>query len=152
MLGGLLLFCCRWLPYRWRYLVPPLPLLAYVLTTGAQLPALRAWVMITAWSLLRAGLMWMPASAVLAWTAALLLWLNPASLFDAGFLYSFVITAALLLLNERYIGDGRAPDPLPLMPVSPLRRRAFITPTARKLMLTLAQSDCFFNSFLHSDI
>ena len=124
VLGGLLLFCCRWLPYRWRYLVPPLPLLAYVLTTGAQPPALRAWVMITAWSLLRAGLMWMPASAVLAWTAALLLWLNPASLFDAGFLYSFVITAALLLLNERYIGDGRAPDPLPLMPVSPLRRRA----------------------------
>ena len=86
--------------------------------------------MITAWSLLRACLMWMPASAVLAWTAALLLWLNPASLFDAGFLYSFVITAALLLLNERYVGDGRAPDPLPLMPVSPLRRR-----TARQIRL-----------------
>lgn len=121
--GCLLLWCCRGLPYRWRYLVPPLPLLAYVLTTGANPPALRAWGMLTVWSLLRASLLWMPGTAVLAWTAAVLLWLNPASIADAGFLYSFTITGMLLLLGEQRDGSGGRYDPLPLMPVSPLRDR-----------------------------
>lgn len=74
----------------------------YVLMCGAQIPACRAWFML---SMVMSGtflkLRFRPLS-ILALVAVILLWLNPQSIRDVGFQFSFAITTALLLFAERW--------------------------------------------------
>ena len=106
---AVLALCFGWLlrtlPFRWRYGLLMLIVWIYVLGTGAGTPAVRAGVMVSMWSLLRMALLRLPGIDVLCWTAALLLVADPAIVSYPGAQYSFLITAALLLLAER--GDRR---------------------------------------------
>ncbi len=106
---AVLALCFGWLlrtlPFRWRYGLLVALVWMYVLGTGAGTPAVRAGVMVSLWSLLRMALLRLPGIDVLCWTATLLLVADPAIVSFSGAQYSFLITAALLLLAER--GDRR---------------------------------------------
>ena len=125
-----LALCFAWLlralPFRVRY-----PLLAalvwmYVLATGAGTPAVRAGLMVTLWAILRVSLLRLRGIDVLCWTAAAVLIADPAAAAEPGAQYSFLITAALLLLAERR-DRGRLPhrgeaDLVPHLFAGPRRR------------------------------
>lgn len=77
-----------------------LTLVLYVLITGGDAPAIRAFLLVLLVWILRASLCQVRPLEILAGIGAgLLLW-NPAFLFDAGFQYSFVITGFLILAVE----------------------------------------------------
>ncbi len=116
-----LLWCLRPLPFRLRYLLLPAGTLIFVVMTGMNVPAMRAWLMITLWSLCRAALLYIPAVSILSILASVLILFNPFIINDAGFLYSFVITGVLLLLaGERRITPERSGSITELMPDSGL--------------------------------
>lgn len=104
MLAAVLLWLLRPLPLRSRYLALAGLVLLYVLSTGANAPAMRAFYMIGLWCVLRAALLYMPPSHALLLAAGALIVISPALLFDMGFQYSFVITAILILAGERFEG------------------------------------------------
>ncbi len=123
-LALVLFWLLRPLPFRIRHLVLPLLILVYVVTTGANAPAVRAFGMITVWCLLRAMLMRTSPLNILGVLAAVLVVLQPAYVRDAGFLYSFVITGVLLLLARNWQRSrGIFYDPESWMPPSPLRNQ-----------------------------
>ena len=123
-LALVLFWLLRPLPFRMRHGVLPLLILVYVVTTGANAPAVRAFGMIAVWCLLRAMLMRTSPLYVLGVLAAVLVVIQPAYVRDAGFLYSFVITGVLLLLAQNWRqSHGIFFDPEPWMPPSSLRNR-----------------------------
>lgn len=90
----------------------------YVLMTGAPSSAIRAFVMISVWSIAR-GFM-LPSNGMnnICFSAFLLILINPLNLISAGFYYTFIITAFLVLsynksleifqdLNEKKLWMGR---------------------------------------------
>lgn len=90
-----LLFC--WVPFRTRHLIIPLFLFIYVLTTGLQASAIRAFLMIAIWSLHRASLKSISVlNAVFLAATMVLLW-NPLALLGTGFQYSFIIAGFLII-------------------------------------------------------
>ncbi len=95
-LALLLLFILRPVrsPHRYRILLALLTL--YVITTGANPPAVRALLLIAVTLLAKSGLRWIPCADALAAAAASLLLFNPGWFGDTGFQYSFVITGILL--------------------------------------------------------
>ena len=114
------------IPRRWCGLVG-IPLVAlYVFATGAHPGAIRALVMASVWML-----SWMlvrPADSLNTLAAAalvILLW-DPTQLFDGGFLLSFIVVAAIVVLTpriEKPLNRWVAPDPfLPRRFVSRWRR------------------------------
>lgn len=123
ILAGVLMILLRGLPGNWKYgLLIPATLL-YVLSTGANVPAVRAWIMISVWAGCRMFLHWMPVCRVLGYSAALMLIWQPVWLYDMGFLYSFVITWILLLLGQNlHLFRKHLSDPAWLMPRSPMRK------------------------------
>lgn len=88
-------FMC-FFPFRIRYLLLPLILFFYVFSTGFQPSALRAFLMIAIWSLLKSSLYPTSGFVSLLYAATLSLFINPFSLLDTGFQYSFLITAFLI--------------------------------------------------------
>jgi ComEC/Rec2-related protein len=84
-----------------RSLILPVLLVIYLFMTGAPPSAIRAYVMISVWSIAR-GLK-LPANGLnnIAFSAFLLLFFNPLNLLSAGFLYTFGITSALVLTYRR---------------------------------------------------
>ncbi len=102
VLAGVLLWLLRPLPLRPRMLSLLLLVGAYVLTTGANPPAVRALCMIGVWCLLRMVLLYTPALNTLFLAAAAMVLVSPMLVLDLGFQYSFVITAMLILLAERF--------------------------------------------------
>ncbi|MFA4944669.1 MAG: ComEC/Rec2 family competence protein [Lentisphaeria bacterium] len=132
ILASLLLPALRLLalPFRWRHaLLPPL-LLLYVLTTGAEPAACRAWVMISVWAGARAWLQPSLPLNTLAVAALLLLAWNPLNLFRTGFQFSFILVFFLILgwpLIRRVRQACFADDawrPARLQPAPALRRAA----------------------------
>lgn len=90
-----ILFC--WVPFRKRHLLIPCFLFLYVLTTGMQASAMRAFLMIGIWSLHRSALKSIsPINTIFLAAVLVLLW-NPFSLLGAGFQYSFIIAGFLVL-------------------------------------------------------
>ena len=116
------------IPRRWCGFAG-IPLLAlYVFATGAHTGAIRALVMASVWML-----SWMlirPTNGLnnLAAAALVLLVWEPTQLFDGGFLLSFSVVAAIVVLSpriERPLNRWVAPDPfLPRRFVSRWRRAA----------------------------
>ncbi len=84
------------LPFRTRYILLPFIVLGYVFCTGFQPSAIRALLMISIWSFQRAALYPPNAFSSLFIAAAASLVLNPFSILDAGFQYSFLITGFLI--------------------------------------------------------
>ncbi len=122
VLAGVLLLLGRCLPFRLRYILLIPATLLYVITTGSHVPAVRAWIMIALWAGCRAGVYYLPGRTILGYTACGMLLFQPVWLFDMGFLYSFGITAVLIVLGhgQRESRQSLA-DPLSMMPRSSLR-------------------------------
>ena len=97
MLALTLYLLFSWVPFRFRHLLIPCFLLVYILTTGMQASAVRAFLMISIWSLHRSALRSAsPINAIFLAAVIVLLW-NPLSLLGAGFQYSFIIAGFLIL-------------------------------------------------------
>lgn len=103
ILFAVLLPLLIWVPVRWRYLCATLLMIPFLLTTGANTPAVRAFLMILSFSLLRTGCYYIEPLRILAAGCAFFLIMQPEYLHDAGFLYSFGITAILLLAAQKTI-------------------------------------------------
>jgi competence protein ComEC len=101
LLGFLLLWLLRWVPFSTRHLLIPGLLLIYVISTGMHPPALRAWLMITIWCCCRARLLHTPALNIVFVTATLLLLFNPLYPGDAGFQFSFIVVGFLVAASGR---------------------------------------------------
>ncbi len=96
MIALALFMLLRWVPFRLRYLIVPCFLAIYVITTGMHASAMRALLMISVWSFMKAFLFRTSALNIVFLTASFLLILNPMSLFGAGFQFSFVIAGFLV--------------------------------------------------------
>lgn len=101
-LAALLFLVLSPFPLRLRCRLIPFLLLFYVVSTGGNAPAMRAWFMISLCCLLRSFLAWTLPINTLLLAAAVLVIGNPALVNDIGFQYSFLITAVLLLLSQRF--------------------------------------------------
>lgn len=89
------------LPFRLRMVLTPLITLLYAFSTGMQMPALRAVLMLFCWCIPRAFLLRSSGlNSVLLAGALLLLW-NPYQLKDAGFQYSFLCVLTLIMTSAR---------------------------------------------------
>ncbi len=115
VLGILLVFLrLARVPRRWSGLVG-IPLVAlYVFATGAHPGAVRALVMASAWLL--GWMLVRPTDGLnnLAVAALVLLVWEPRQLFDGGFLLSFTVVAAIVVLTPRIevrLNRRVAPDP-----------------------------------------
>ena len=88
------------LPYRIRWIIAPVPVLLYALSTGMQAPAFRAFLMLTVWCLSRTFLRSNQGMNSLAAAAGIILLLNPYQLYDVGFIYSFLCVFFLILSSS----------------------------------------------------
>ncbi len=105
--AGLLVWVLRVvrLPFSWRYWCLPVVLGVYVFLTGGAPSAVRAWVMISVVCCARALLHPVSPLNGLSLAALVLLLVNPLSLYDVGFQFSFVIVA-VLSLGWRQVGEA----------------------------------------------
>ena len=112
MIAFSLFLILRWVPFRLRYILVPLFLAVYVVTTGMHASAMRALLMISIWSFMKAFLYRTSPLNIVFIAASVMLLLNPFSLFSAGFQFSFIIAGFLvfawhsvnewiMLLNEK---------------------------------------------------
>ncbi len=102
--ASLLLLLLVWVPFRKRCLFVLVPLLFYALSTGMREPAMRAYVMIAAFLVLRSLLLATLHINTLMLAAYAILVISPASLLKPGMYYSF-LSVALLLSLPRDVGS-----------------------------------------------
>jgi competence protein ComEC len=103
------------IPRRWCGLVAIPLLLLYVFATGAHPGAVRALVMATVW--LIGWMLVRPTDSLnnLAVAASIILLWDPTQLFDGGFILSFTVVTAIVVLSPRIESKLRSlvvPDPL----------------------------------------
>lgn len=97
MLSLALYLCFCWVPFRIRHLLIPVFLFFYVYSTGMQASAMRAFLMISVWSIHRSALRPIsPLNAVFL-AAVIVIIINPMTILGAGFQYSFTIAGFLVL-------------------------------------------------------
>ncbi|MBR7127256.1 MAG: ComEC/Rec2 family competence protein [Lentisphaeria bacterium] len=96
-----LLYLFGFLPFRTKYFLAIIPVFLFTIATGANVPAVRAFLMILCFVICRGTLRKISNINILMISAILLIIFNPYNLTDIGFLYSFGITGILLLLSER---------------------------------------------------
>lgn len=84
------------IPYAVRYMILPFSLAIYVIMTGSPPSAVRAWVMLSVWSICKGNFLAMNGINNLAVAAIILLVWNPLNLFQTGFQFSFIIVSCLL--------------------------------------------------------
>jgi len=124
MLAVILLWLLRPLPFRSRYLTLAALVFLYVLSTGANAPAMRAFYMIGLWCVLRAMLFYIPPFHALLLAGGMLILVSPDLPLDMGFQYSFVITAILILAGERFESAAELlGEEFRYMPNSPFKRK-----------------------------
>ena len=97
MLAINLFIILSFLPYKYRHIVSVLILFCYVLSTGMQASALRAFIMIAVWSLHRATFRSVSTINTIFIAAVISLILNPLNIYSMGFIYSFTIVFFLML-------------------------------------------------------
>ena len=127
--ASLLLLLLVWVPFRKRCVFVLVPLLFYALSTGMREPAMRAYVMIAAFLILRSLLLATSHINTLMLAAYVILTISPASLLKPGMYYSF-LSVALLLSLPRDVGSlllgflsRKLSQPLPVRYTSVLRIR-----------------------------
>ena len=98
---GILALVCGtalgFLPFRYRNILLAVIVALYVMFSGLAVPALRAGAMIAVWCLLRAFLFFTPNWNILSLSFFVLCIVDPGSVGELGTLYSYGITAALIL-------------------------------------------------------
>ena len=119
MAALLVLWGLRFLPFRLRCFGAVLFVWFYVLLTGAAVPAVRAGFMIGMFLIFRGLLLAVSPLRLLGAAAGIIIIADPRALYEAGFQFSFFITAVLLLLGEkmRHLDDLEE-RPFRLMPFS----------------------------------
>lgn len=95
-----LILALIFVPFRYRYLASSLIVLLIVISTGANVPAMRAFFMILIWSIMHSYLLKISNVNLILTSGIILITFNPFYIYDVGFLYSFIITGLLLLLND----------------------------------------------------
>jgi ComEC/Rec2-related protein len=95
----ILLYCLRFcfIPVWWRLSLLPVLLIPYLIMTGLPASAMRAWIMISLWSI---GLCLKKSSISLNslyCAGFIILLINPNQLLLAGFQFSFLVIFALLM-------------------------------------------------------
>ena len=103
--ASLLLFLFVWVPFRKRCLVVLVPLLLYSMSTGMREPAMRAYVMIAVFLVLRSLLLSSPHINSLMLAGYLILVISPGSMMKPGMHYSF-LAVSLLLSLPRDVGSA----------------------------------------------
>lgn len=129
LVTGVVLICLRLLrvPRRWSAVVAIPLLVLYVFASGARPGAVRALVMACVW--LCGWVLVRPTDLVntLAVAALVILAFDPTQLFDGGFVLSFTVVGALVVLTPQFEARLRqwlGPDPLlPEVLLAPWRRR-----------------------------
>ena len=91
--ASLLLLLMVWIPFRKRCIFVLAPLLLYALSTGMREPAMRAYVMIAMFLILRSLLLATSHINTLMLAAYVILTVSPASLLKPGMYYSFLSVA-----------------------------------------------------------
>ena len=81
---------------------------AYVISTGASAPAVRAYFMLFIWGVSRMCFLWMTPFSVFCWAASFLLLINPLLVLDVGARYSVVITGILIAASEKIVSGSKA--------------------------------------------
>ncbi|MBQ4315173.1 MAG: ComEC/Rec2 family competence protein [Lentisphaeria bacterium] len=79
----------------------------YVISTGANAPAVRAYMMLFLWGMCRICKVWMTPFSVFCWASSLLLLCDPLLVYDMGARYSVVITGVLIACGEKIIRGSR---------------------------------------------
>ncbi len=102
--ASLLLLLFVWVPFRKRCVFVLVPLLLYALSTGMREPAMRAYVMLSMFLILRSLLLSASHINTLMLAAYVILTVSPASLLKPGMYYSF-LSVALLLSLPRDVGS-----------------------------------------------
>jgi len=97
ILALLFLFLLKPFPIRVRYFSVPIILLIYIIAIGYLHSAVRAFIMVSIFFLLKGSLRVSNSFNVLFFTCAIMLILNPYSLLNPGFQFSFVIVLFLML-------------------------------------------------------
>ena len=140
--ASLLLILLVWAPFRKRCVFVLAPLLFYALSTGMREPAMRAYVMIALFLILRSLLLSTSHINTLLLAAYVILVISPASLLKPGMYYSF-LSVALLLSLPRDVGalmleffSRKLSQPLPMCYTSVWRIR--LTHWLRILLSALA--------------
>ena len=140
--ASLLLLLLVWVPFRKRCIFVLVPLLFYALSTGMREPAMRAYVMISMFLVLRSLLLSTSHINTLMLAAYVILTISPASLLKPGMYYSF-LSVALLLSLPRDVGSlllgfvsRKMSQPLPVRYIS--ARRIRIAYWLRLLLSALA--------------
>jgi len=127
--ASLLLLLLIWVPFRKRCLIVLAPLLLYALSTGMREPAMRAYVMISIFLVLRSLLLRAPHINSLMLAGYVILVISPASMMKPGMHYSFLAVALLLSLppdlGSRALGifSRKLTQPLPAQYLPAWRRR-----------------------------
>ncbi len=96
ILAGLLLLAVRPFPAVWHWLLVS-TLAGYVILTGGNAPAIRAFLMVLAVEFFRSAMLKVRPLELLSIICASLLIYNPYYITDAGFQYSFIVTAILIM-------------------------------------------------------
>lgn len=99
VLAAIILLLMRPLP-KWLQIPASGTLICYVLLTGSNAPAIRAFAMVLILVYFRAYFLRCRPLEVLSAICGIFLLANPLYLTDGGFLYSFVITAVLIKSTE----------------------------------------------------
>lgn len=151
--ASLLLFLFVWMPFRKRCLAVLVPLLLYSLSTGMREPAMRAYVMIAVFLILRSLLLSAPHINSLMLAGYLILVISPGSMMKPGMHYSFLAVSLLLSLPPD-IGSAalgffsrNLSQPLPARYLSARRRR-----TAQCLRIFLSTLIATFVASLGSGV
>jgi len=97
ILAILFLLFFRPVPIRLRYTIIPIFLLGYIIIIGYLPSAIRAFIMISFFMLIKAILRTQKPMNILYLTASLMLLFNPYSMMNPGFTFSFIIVIFLIL-------------------------------------------------------
>ncbi|MEG0588120.1 MAG: ComEC/Rec2 family competence protein, partial [Akkermansia sp.] len=143
--AGLIFFAlirCRLHPITARLLTLP-ALVIYVFVTGMSVSAMRALVMICLFFIGTAFRQKVHAINILSLAVILFLLWEPAQLYDAGFLLSFLIFAIIVLVGswETHRPPWWRPDPL-IPTLIYTRREKFSINSERKIRIAIVLSLC----------
>jgi len=97
----LLLWLTRQLPFKLRYLLTAAIIAVYIPVSGMSVPVLRAGMIIIIWCVCRSMLYMVSAWNIVMLTWSAIMIISPEKSDDIGTLYSFGITAALILAFEK---------------------------------------------------
>ena len=97
MLALTLFWIFRGVPFSARYILVPILILIYTASTDFQPSVVRAFFMIGIWCVFRAFFISVLPLNTIFLAASVMLILNPFSLFDRGFQFSFTVTIFLVL-------------------------------------------------------